>query len=204
MSRAGTVLGNRVRTTLSAGRSRRIRDQGSLTCGSSNKTSASACAAWCGPRVSRRVRPPEGVSAESREIENCLNACRHADRSCGARSRDVVELIEQGFSVYFVRAQDPTRGSAPSAAEHRLDRRMRVYLGLSDSSVTSCSTKDVTAGIYTRKESRKKTTTDQAFKSVNVTVRTVSLTGRRLDHLRYDSCRVMRLPASCRRRASYY
>jgi DNA replication protein DnaC len=39
-----------------------------------------------------------------------------------------LRTIEQGFGVYFVRAQDLFEDLRRAQAEHRLDRRMRVYL----------------------------------------------------------------------------
>jgi DNA replication protein DnaC len=39
-----------------------------------------------------------------------------------------LRAIEQGFGVYFVRAQDLLEDLRRAQAEHRLDRRMRVYL----------------------------------------------------------------------------
>jgi DNA replication protein DnaC len=39
-----------------------------------------------------------------------------------------LRAIEQGFGVYFVRAQDLFEDLRRAQAEHRLDRRMRVYL----------------------------------------------------------------------------
>jgi DNA replication protein DnaC len=39
-----------------------------------------------------------------------------------------LRAIEQGFGVYFVRAQDLFEDLRQAQAEHRLDRRMRVYL----------------------------------------------------------------------------
>ncbi len=39
-----------------------------------------------------------------------------------------LRAIEQGFGVYFVRAQDFFEDLRRAQAEHRLDRRMRVYL----------------------------------------------------------------------------
>jgi hypothetical protein len=39
-----------------------------------------------------------------------------------------LKAIEQGYGVYFVRAHDLLEDLRRAQAEHRLDRRMRVYL----------------------------------------------------------------------------
>jgi len=48
-----------------------------------------------------------------------------------------LRAIENGFGVYFVRAQNLLEDLRMAQAEHRLDRRMRVYLAPKGSSSTS-------------------------------------------------------------------
>ncbi len=75
----------------------------------------------------RQVRELAGLSF----VANAANVLLLGPPGVGKTHLSValgLRAIEQGYGVYFVRAQDLLEDLRVAQAEHRLDRRMRIYL----------------------------------------------------------------------------